>query len=306
MYKAYFQLQCRMIIREVSDGLHPAVGCLLIVVLLLGFVGLSQSLFYATPFAPYAYMLIGLFFIAKLSDTARNDFLKICFRNGRYRIIRILENLVIALPFVTFLVYRQQYFSAVILAGTAVLMALINFKTSGHITIPTPFYRKPFEFTVGFRNTFILFPAAYGLAIISVVAENFNLGIFSLALIFFTVFSYYLNPENEYFVWSYKLTPGRFLWAKIKTACLFTFCLCVPVLLILSLFHTDYALLLLFTLLGYLYLIMVILAKYAAYPHELNLAQVVIIVLTFIFPPLLIAVIPFFANQSVNKLKALL
>ena len=304
--RIYFKLQRLMMFRKVSDGLHPAVGCLLMSLLVLVFIGLSAYLFYMTPLAPYVYIFIGLYFITKLSDVGRNDFLKICFRNGQYRRIRMLENVIVALPFVLFLVYRQQFFAVVVLVVAAVVLALINLKTTFHIVIPTPFYRKPFEFTVGFRNTFYLFLMAYGLAGISVVATNFNLGVFSLLMIFVIVFSYYLKPENEYFVWSYKLTPAKFLLEKIKTACLFTFYLCVPVLVTLSLFHTHYAVLLLFTFLGYLYLIMVILAKYAAYPAEVNLAQVVIMGLTFVFPPLLIVVIPFFANQSTTKLKALL
>jgi hypothetical protein len=55
-----------------------------------------------------------------------------------------------------------------------------------------------------------------------------------------------------------------------------------------------------------LYLTTVILAKYAAYPNEIDLVQGIIMAICLVMPPLLIVVIPFFANQSANKLKAFL
>jgi len=186
-------------------------------------------------------------------------------------------------------------------------MALVNFKPAYNITIPTPFYKKPFEFTVGFRNTFFMFFIAYGLAMIAVVVNNFNLGVFSLMLIFFMVLGYYLKPENEYFVWTYSFVPAKFLIEKIKTAFLFSLYLCLPVLFLLSIFFFEYiGILLLCTILGYLYLTMLILAKYSAYPDEMDLVQAIIIAICFAFPPILIVVIPFFASKSVNKLNEFL
>lgn len=303
--KTYFKLQYIMINRKLSDlGMHPMIGYLL---LLLVFIGLSAYLFYKITFAHYAYILIALFFTSKLSDARRSDFLKNCFGNERYRKVRILENLIIILPFVLFLTYKQLFYSTAILITMTVLIALLKFKITYSITIPTPFYKKPFEFTVGFRNTFFLFFLAYGLTIVSVMVDNFNLGVFSLMFVFLTILCYYLKPENEYFVWSYNFTPVRFLIEKIKTALLFSSYLYLPTLFILSLFYFEHiVVLLIFTLLGYLYLIMVILAKYAAYPNEMGLAQAVIVGLTVTFPPMLVVVIPFFANQSIGKLKAFL
>ena len=288
--------------RKLSEfGVHPLIAYFL---LLLVFTGLSEFLFYFTPYAPYVYMLIALYFTSKLSEIKRNDFLKICFGNGLHRKIRIMENLTMILPFVIFLIYKQDFQSIIILMTIAVLTALFNFKTTCHIIIPTPFFKRPFEFTVGFRNTFFLFLIAYILTTVAIVVDNVNLGIFSSMLIFLTVLCFYLIPENEYFVWSYSCTPANFLIEKIKTAFIFTFCLCLPVLLLLGIFYVEYiGILLVCNLLGYAYLTCVILAKYAAYPGEIDLGQAILLGLTFIFPPLLIAVIPFFANQSANKLK---
>ena len=293
--------------RTLSDGLLPITGYLFALFILPVFIWLSMLLFYATTFAPYVYVFIALYFTSKLSEIKRNDFLKICFGNGRYRKIRILENLIIALPFVIFLVYKQQFYPIIFLVATAVLMALLSFKMTCSITIPTPFHKKPFEFTAGFRNTFFMFIVAYGLAIIAVTVDNFNLGVFSLILIFLTVLSYYLKPENEFFVWSHSFTPVKFLVEKIKTAFLFSFYLCIPVLILLGVFYFEnLGILLLVTLSGYLYLTTLILSKYSAYPNEMDLVQAIIISVCLVFPPMLIVVIPFFANKSVNKLKEFL
>ncbi len=301
----YFKLQCLMVNRKVSDfGVHPIIGYLLIA---LAFVGFSALLFYKIALAPYAYVIVTLLFTSKLSESGRNDFLKICFGAERYRTVRVLENLTVIFPFLAFLIYKQQLYPAVILAAAATLIALLSFKTAYNITIPTPFYRRPFEFTVGFRNTFFLFLLAYGLSVIAVVVDNFNLGVFALLLIFFTIFCYYLKPENEYFVWSYSLSPARFLIEKIRTAALFSFYLCAPILLVLSISYVEnIGILLLFAILGCLYLAAVILAKYAAYPGEISLAQAAVLGLCLAFPPLLVAVIPFFAHQSAGKLKEFL
>jgi hypothetical protein len=304
--KEYFKLQYLMTKRKLSDDSHPIVAYLLALFVLLVFVGLSIFLFHKTTFAPCLYVLVSLYFTLKLSEIKRNDFLKIQFGNLRYRKVRILENLIVALPFVIFLIYEQQLYPTIFLVAITVLTALLSFKATCNFTIPTPFYKKPFEFTVGFRNSFFMFFIAYGLAIIAIVEDNFNLGAFSLGLIFLTILGYYLKPENEYFVWSYSLTPAKFLIEKIKIAFVFSFCLCLPVLILLSIFYFEHIVVLFFlTLLGNLYLTTLILAKYSAYPNEMDIGHAIIMSIG-LFPPMLIVVIPIFANQSMNKLKVFL
>jgi hypothetical protein len=293
--------------RRLSDEVHPIVGYLFASLIMLLFVGLSMLLFYKIAYAPYVYVLISLFFTSKLSEARRNDFLKICFGNERYIKVRILENLILAFPFMAFLVYKQQVYPTITLVVFSILIALRNYKTVYHVTIPTPFFKNPFEFTVGFRNTFYIFFGAYGLSIIAVTVNNFNLGVFALMLILFTVLSYYLKPENEYFVWSHSFSPTKFLIEKISVAFLFTFSLCTPVLILMSIFFFDnFAVLLLFALLGHLYLAAVILAKYSAYPNEMELTQAILMTICISFPPMLVVVIPFFAHKSVIKLKSYL
>jgi len=296
-----------MTMRRLSDSSRPIVGYLLALLILFVFIGVSILLLSSKyVYAPYVYAFASLFFVSKLNDIRRNDFLKFCFTKAQYRTVRILENLIVALPFILFLLCKHHFYLTLILTAVTISMALLNFKTTYNVTIPTPFYKKPFEFTVGFRNTFFMFLISYGLTIVAINVNNFNLGIFALGLIFFTILGYYLKPENEYFIWIYNCTPAKFLFKKIKTAVLFSFCLSMPVLILLSIAYFEHiGILLALTLLGFVYLTTFILAKYSAYPEEIGIMQGIILAFG-LFPPMLIVIIPLFAGKSVNQLKEIL
>jgi hypothetical protein len=303
--REYIYLQFTLINRRLKDwGLHPAVGYLLS---LLVFTGFSVFLFYKSELAAYIYVLFPIFFSFRLSEAKRNDFLKTCFSDTDYKAIRVVENLMIAFPFVVFLLYKQCFLMPAALIGIIVLSALGNLKTDFTWVIPTPFSKRPFEFTVGFRNTFYLFIASYCLMGIAVAVDNFNLGVFALIVIMATAWTYYVKPENDYYVWIYAMSPVRFLIDKMKTALLYSFLLSLPVLLLSGFFYRENAgILLLFFTGGYLFLMLMIVAKYAAYPEEINLPQAVLIILCFSFPPFLILVIPYLFYQSTRQLSLVL
>ena len=285
-------------------GLNPIVGFFLIMAV---FIGFSLYLFSKTEFAEYIFILIALSFVSKLSEEKRNDFLKSIFLDTSYLKLRLIENALVSLLFIAFLVYKQLYSSVIILSVLTLMMALLNFSSTFNYTIPTPFHKRPFEFTVGFRNTFYLFAFTYFLTFMSVSVGNFNLGAFALLLAFFVSLSFYLKPENEYYVWSFVETPKRFLINKIKTGLVYSTILSAPILIVLSIFFfSEINILLIFQLIGYVYLVTIILAKYSAYPNEMNLPQGILIALSFILPPMIFVIIPLFYSQSIKKLNTIL
>jgi hypothetical protein len=303
--KEYFILQYKMINRKLQDfGLEPISGYLLI---LAGFIGLSIYLFHKTDYAEYAYILISLALTAKLSEKGRNDFLKLCFKSKNYILIRIIENGISTFPFLIFLLYKQAFESTGILFMLSSILGLSNFKVNTNFTIPTPFHKNPFEFTVGFRNTFFIFPIAYILTFIAISVDNFNLGIFALLLIFIVVHSFYNSQEQEYYVWSFTLTAKQFLMEKIKTALFYSTLLCLPILLTLSFFYyANIISLIVFYILGCVFLITIIFAKYSAYPNEMNIPEGISIVLCITFPPFLIVIGPYFYLKAIKKLERFL
>ncbi len=303
--KEYFQLQFKILNRKMIDfGLPLLIGYTLLPIV---FILLSNYLFKNTEFANYIYSLIALSFVSKLSEPKRNDFLKSIFNKDKYKKLRVIENVIYCLPFTLFLIYKTQFIFSVILNLSVIIITLFNFSTNTNITIPTPFSKKLFEFTIGFRKTFYIFPIAYFLTYISVSVENFNLGIFSMLLVGITCFSYYSKIENEYFVWNYNLSPKEFLIEKTKTCLFFYSLLSLPIIITLGFsFINQIDVLIVFILLCYAYLTTIIFAKYSYFPNEMNISQSILIAISFMFPPILIVFIPLFYSQSIKKLNSVL
>ena len=305
MIKTYFHLQYTMANRKFRDmGFTPAVAYLLMAGL---FLALSFSLFHKISFAQYIYFLFPVPFFSRLSHRQRNDFLKVNFLEYQYKTIRLMENLLAATPFVLFLCWKQCFLATIPLILISLLFSLLKINTSHSFVLPTPFSKHPFEFSVGFRNTFYLFPVAYYLAVMAVVHDNFNLGVIALGFVFITVYSFHFQADNSYYVWIFNLSPLHFLRYKIKKAVFYTFLLCVPVLLILSIFYPQNTwILLLGFLLGSLCLMLVIYAKYAAFPKEIGIMETLLIMVSIAFFPLLFVIIFYFRNQAVEKLNTVL
>ncbi|CAN5799016.1 hypothetical protein BH11BAC3_BH11BAC3_12100 [soil metagenome] len=294
-----------MLRRQLSDfGIHPALGFSIIVV---AFFAFSVYLFRQSAYAGYLYAAIALSIASTYSEVNRNDFLKFTFSTKNYFKIRIVENLLTVLPFIIFLCIKKEIIPAILLIALASGITLYSTKSSFTITIPTPFYKKPFEFIAGFRKSLIAIFGAYFVTAMAILYHNFNLGIVSLLFIFFVCLSFYNEPENVFYVWVHKLTVNRFLFDKIKTAIAFSTLITLPSALALSITFPSHSWLIVAAqLLGYCYLLTIILAKYAAYPQKMNLPQGLLLALSFTMPPLLIGLIPFFYIQSKTRLNQIL
>jgi len=303
--KYYFNLLLVMTNRKIREaGLNPVLGYLFG---LTACILLTEYAFQKTVFAKYLVILIGLNFQLKLSEKNRTDFLLLTFGDKITTTIRICENLIMAVPFVSMLIYKRFIFEASMLFLCSIILALFSIQSNITLKIPTPFSKRPFEFSTGFRKTFFIFPLAYVLTVIAVYVDNLNLGIFALSLIFLTTLSYYAKPEHEYYVWVHAATPKMFLKNKILNASKNATFLTAPILITLLTFYTaELELVVVFFIIGHLFLWTIILAKYAAYPAEMNLPEGVVIAFSLYFPPLLLAIIPFFYIKSINKLKFLL
>ena len=303
--KEYFLLQYKMTNRKlIAFGVEPVIAYVLGA---LCFILASQYLFDKTEFAKYVVVLTALALSFQASSARKAEFLTLTFGGKKSRQIRIAESAILSLPFLILLFYRQAFAESALLAVGIILSAFFSFKNSFNYAIPTPFYRKPFEFTAGFRNTFYIFPLAYVLAFIAIAVGNMNLGIFAMLFVFAIALSYYKQPENEYFVWSYSATPSKFIFDKIKTATVYIAFLALPIALALICFYPyETATILLFALMGFAFLWTIILAKYAAFPREINFPEGILIAICIYFPPFLFALIPYFYGKSIKKLNPLL
>jgi hypothetical protein len=291
--------------RKLKDvGFNPLLGYLLGLIVLVIF---SEYIFEKTVYAKYIIILICISLQLQLSEKSRSDFLLSAFGNKTKTKIRILENLIVCIPFVAFLIYKNYFVEASSLFVFSIILAAISFQSNFNFSIPTPFSKKPFEFCVGFRKTFFIFPITYFLTIVAIHYDNLNLGLFSILLIFLTSLSYYAKPEQEYYVWVHAMTPRIFLKDKIIKATKNASLLVLPTLLGLVIFYpTEFEWILVIFLIGILFLWTIILAKYSVYPSDMNLPEGLIIAFCLYFPPLLIGIIPFFYSKSIKKLKIIL
>jgi hypothetical protein len=303
--KDYFYLQYQMTQRRLLDaGIHPLIGYLLS---LVAFVLVSEYIFHKSEFAKYLVVLICISLQLKLSEKNRADFLLTTFGEQKSKLIRIVENLVLSVPFVVILIYNKAFPECIFITATAFINAAFSFHTNLYFSLPTPFSKSPFEFPVGFRNTFFIFPIAYTLTVIAINVDNLNLGIFSMILIFLTSMSFYSKSEHEYYVWIYADVPKSFLKKKLWIATKSASLLVAPVLIILLIYYPmDFKVIGIFFLLGLMFLWTIILGKYATFPRDMNMPEGLIMALSIYFPPLLLIVIPFFYNKSINKLNVLL
>ena len=303
--KDYFELQYVLSNRKIKEaGLNPLLGYIFG---LTAFVLLSEYIFYKTEFAKYLVILACLSFQFRLSEKDRTDFLLSTYGDKLKNKIRVLENLIISTPFVFILVYKSLFPEAIILLLCSITVTLFSFHSNFNLTIPTPFSKNPFEFSVGFRKTFLLFPLTYVLTAISINVINFNLGVFSMLLMFLVTLSYYSKPEKEFYVWVHADTPKSFLMKKMIIATKNSTLLTIPISLGLLIFYpTEYNLILLFLFIGILFLWTMVLAKYSAYPSEISLPEGIIIAFALSFPPLILLVIPYFYTKSIKNLRRIL
>ncbi len=294
-----------MLNRQLSEwGIEPVIGY---VVGLFAFIGISMKLFEKTQFAEYIYIVLALSLVIKLNEISRNDFLKLCYSKTEYIKIRIVENLIVSILFITFLLFQEKYLSPILLFISVCLFSLIDLKNKSSFTLPTPFYKYPFEFTVGFRSNFFIYFLAYFLTFMSISVDNFNLGIFSLILTLLSCLNYYTNSEDEFYVWVFSLTPKEFIRYKLINIIQYSTILCLPIIIGLSLFfYTKIDLILGFQFLGYLFIFTTMLAKYSVFPEKLNIRFGIVFALTLWLPPLLLLIIPYLYIQSMKKLKEIL
>ncbi|WP_299213561.1 hypothetical protein [uncultured Aquimarina sp.] len=301
----YFLLQYKRIHRSFKDfGTEPFIGYPIIVVL---FYLMSSSIFENVLYANYIYVLISTLFAYAVGNSEHARFIKQHFSIVNYRKIVVMNNMLKVTPFAIFLLYKTYYTEVFLVYALAFFVSLAKKRSRVSLTIPTPFGKKPSEFVIGFRKTFWLFLLIYGLAAIATYKGNFNLGVFSLVSIFFVCSSYYMKPDPDFYIWIHAMNSRDFLKHKIVIAIKYSFMLTAPILFVLSVFYLDQIhITLFFLIMGWLYLVMYLLMKYAFQNQGLELFQGVVGVLCLLFPPIMVITIPYFYTKAINNLDLLL
>ncbi|MBL4708013.1 MAG: hypothetical protein JKY48_06185 [Flavobacteriales bacterium] len=303
--KYYFLIQFRRLIRHIQDfGVHPIFG--LIVIGLL-FLGLSLILFDFLPdYAAYIIVFLAVNIFFTLSNIKNKEFLKLSFTKKEFKQLRLLENSLASIPFLfVFLIQFELLF-----AGALILIALftanMEFSKRFNYSFPTPFSKHPFEFSRGFRKSILIYPLAYILTIIGVSVGNMNLGIFAILLLGLSNAHFYSFTEPDYYVWVYREGARKVLSQKFKKGLSNLFIGIIPILILLLIFFPDGVIYPLITIaLSGLFLMANMVLKYAHFPRNFEVIQAILLPLTFLFPPLLFAIIPYYYSKAIQQINAL-
>jgi hypothetical protein len=301
----YFRLQFKRLQRTISDfGIQPFIGFFLS---LLVFLVSSFTIFSQVAYSEYIYASLAILSVLKLGEENRINFLKSLFTVSDFYKVRLIENTLITIPFAGFLTFEGFYMLTIAVLIGSVVLSASSFNQRIHLVIPTPYKRMPFEFTIGFRKTYWALLLLGFIMYKAIEVGNFNLGLFSLGAITLISLSFFLIPENPFFVWVYAYSSKVFLVKKIKLGITGYLIFTTPFALVLAwVFTSDWIFVLGLELIGIVFLIAVILAKYSRFPKEISLPQVVFLGICLWFPPLVLLVIPYFYSNANKKLKEVL
>ncbi len=303
----YFNLMFKILNRKLTDfGLPVLVGYLLIFSIF--FFG-SDHLFNNFEKLKFKSIYLASSFILsfRLSDVNKINYLKTHLTKINVFKIRCLENIIISIPFLSFLLFKGLFQSALILLIINCLLPLLTFKSNFKIVIPTPFSKYPYEYIIGFRKSFLLCFFSYLLTFISIYVRNINLGIFSLILIFFICMSFYSIPEKSFYIAIYSCDSKTFLKKKIETLIKCTLIMTLPISLFLMIFFlNDILLIFFFQIIGFFYVITSLLSKYSVFPSKISIQEGLIIFFSITMPPILLISIPYYYKLSKSKVKKIL
>lgn len=206
----------------------------------------------------------------------------------------------------SFFIVFDQYFLSLLLLLAVVLFLFLATLPLFKGSLPTPFSKKPFEFSIGFRKTWLLLCAIYSLGIIGLVVVNVNLCLFSLMCICLCSTFYYLEPEPVFFHWNQHRNAIDFLKHKIGRGVMHLSYLILPLgILFCVCFPLEYYKVAVIWLAGSLVIPFIIFLKYAVYPRRIHVSETFMIALCFLFYPLILALIPYYYFKAVENLKSL-
>lgn len=299
--KHYFKLQKAILERHlVANGVSPWVAYVFGPLL---FAGLCLLLLERTDYIAYGIAVLGLSLAVRLSETRRNDFLKIQFSPEAYRKIRLIENTLFVLPFALVLLLNGFWALALVQCLVGGVLVFLPINALNARAFPTPFSKRPWEFAAGFRKSWPLLLIAAFLLTMGLRVNNFELSVFSACIPGFVAMGYYGKPEPGFYVWVHAFSPRSFLHRKLLLGCTQLFLLALPFLVAVLVYFPDQWLIVFSThLLIQLYLILMITAKYANYPEEIDLQHSFLMGAGMMFPPLLLGAIPFFYRRALRQL----
>lgn len=298
---AYFKLQITLIKRQLSDfGIHPLLAAFLLPILL---VAISLALYARTPYAGFIISIICLSWVLKMSNAQRFDFLKLQFKKSDFQKIRIIENLSIALPFAMILAVKVDGLLMISMLAASALLAFHKQKDLLSFAIPTPFGKSPFEFIIGLRTFYLVYPISLILMFIAHQVDNPNLGLVALGASCLASLAFYQNPEPTYWVWNHAFSAKKFLKQTVIRSLKHHFITNLMLVIVAILLFSSYWYITLIILFSSAILLAIsVIAKYSSFPNQLSIVDSVYLGISMFIPIFLPIAFYYFMKKSIKQL----
>jgi hypothetical protein len=302
---AYFRLQVTLVKRQLSDfGINPIFALILFPTLL---VSASFALYARSSYAGFIFAFMALTWILKLSNSDRFNFLKLQFKKNDFLKIRTIENLSVALPFIVILVFNFDWLPMLGLLALSLSLVFYKQKDLLSFALPTPFGKSPFEFIIGLRAFFLVYPIALSLMLIAYQVENPNLGLVAFGVSCLLSIAFYQRPEPTYWVWNHATSANTFLWQTVKRALKHYFITnLILAILAIALFPTYWYFGLLILCSSAVLLAINVIAKYSSFPNQLSIVDSVYLGISMFIPIFLPIAFYYFTKKSIKQLAHLL
>jgi len=285
-------------------GIPPAIGMFCTGIL---FIFISNYLFSKTIYATIIYLIFAFSACVTLGQKEYDPLLRQIFSSKEHQRIRLYENAIVLLPFGLYLLFEAQYLAVFALLPIGLATSFMKPRPTPTFVLPTPFKKFPFEFIVGFRKYYWFIAIVLLLMLKAIQVDNYNLALFSFGLLFFTCMGFFVKPEKTYFVWVHSRKTKAFLLEKFKIAFICMAILStIPYIGLVFLYPDRIFITSLILGLGYLFLSSIILAKYSAFPLDMNVPQALLYAVSLWFPPILLIVMIIFYKQSKRRLDTIL
>ena len=204
--------------------------------------------------------------------------------------------------------YCDLFHETIVMVFFTILLSLKpNYNGVRIPVIPTPFGARSFEFMAGFRKNLLPIVIAIALGGIAIYVGNFNLGVFTVVLIWLIISNFYSDPEEKFFVWNHSMDPVQFLTYKSIAILKYGLGLVIPISLGLIIIKPNYWwAITLGVVFGLLLPLSSMLSKYAYLPGRSDSLNAVLLGSCLLFPPLFLFVIPMTLVKATRNLTSIL
>ena len=289
----YFKLQFKRLYRTAKDNQSNFYFAALVSLVLMAVIGMLtiQKLSYGAELVS----AISFIILFSLHRKKHLDFLSFHFDQKTTIKIKLIESLIITVPFSMLLFIHFEWILALSTILFGILLAIAPRPNIESKPIPTPFNNRPFEYVIGFRRYWPILAALYAFAIIGFSVLNYNLVVVVFLLVTVSQLTYFKDEEPKEWIWIYQQKPSQFLFKKIKVAFLQSTLIGAPIAITLLVMSPHYWIIVCSIMtFGVLTLTLAILIKYAYYPNVNSIVGSIYITISILVPPVLMLSIPYF------------